>query len=164
MKPIRLSILLTALLFTALTQSHATEYYEDGTSVLAADDLQQEARTAEEKRLPILLEFSADYCTYCELLENAFLKPMLRNRDYDSRVLIRKINLSSHRDITGFDGEAISPHQLGQHYGVFVTPTVLIVDHQGKELAERLVGINGVDFYGGYLDEAIDQALNTLRR
>jgi hypothetical protein len=40
---------------------------------------------------------------------------------------------------------------------------VVFLNHQGKELAERLIGITTRDFYGGFLDEAIEESLHRLR-
>ena len=44
--------------------------------VPVADNLHQDGRQALARQLPILLAFSADDCSYCELLEQDFLQPM----------------------------------------------------------------------------------------
>ena len=44
-----------------------------------------------------------------------------------------------------------------------MTPTLLFVDSQGRELAERMVGVTTLEFYGGYLDQAIDASSDKLR-
>ena len=46
----------------------------------------------------------------------------------------------------------------------YVTPTILFVDHTGRQLAERMVGINTIEMYGGYLDQCIDTALMHIRQ
>ena len=113
---------------------------------------------------PLLLEFSAVACDYCRLLEAEILNPTLLNRDYDQRVLMRKLLIDHPRRLQGFDGDAISAEQLAEKYRVFVTPTLLFVDAQGRELAERMVGVTTLDFYGGYLDIALEEAQQKLRR
>ncbi|MEE9492779.1 MAG: thioredoxin fold domain-containing protein [Gammaproteobacteria bacterium] len=124
----------------------------------SVDNLQKTGSRVRRQCMPILLEFSASYCEFCESLEENFLKPMLRNRDYDERVIIRQVSLDSARNITGFDGKRLTVKQFARRYRVFVTPTVLFVNDKGKELAERMVGINTLDMYGGYLDANIEEA------
>ena len=113
---------------------------------------------------PLLLEFSAVTCDYCQLLETEVLNPTLLNRDYDRRVLMRKLLIDRPNPLKGFDGSAINAEQLAEKYRVFVTPTLLFVDAQGRELAERIVGVTTLDFYGGYLDIALEEAQQKLRR
>ena len=37
-------------------------------------------------------------------------------------------------------------------------PTLILVDHNGRKLTQRMVGLTTPELYGGYLDDAIDQA------
>lgn len=152
--------LLTLLLFAAVS----TVVVAAEVSVPEVEDFAAEGRQADKKRLPILLMFAADYCAYCEQLEEDFLKPMLRSGDYGDKVLIRKLHIDGHGSIRDFDGATISPAEIGERYGVSVTPTVAFIDGDGVELAPKRVGLTTPDFYGGYLDDAINQALNILRR
>jgi thioredoxin-related protein len=126
--------------------------------------LQQDAHLANKKRLPILIMFSAQHCPFCVTVKEAFLKPMLRSGHYTDKVLIRKVELDGRKALRGFNGEKLSVRALASRYKVFVTPTLILVDAKGRELAERLVGIATVDYYGGYLDDAIDSALLGLRK
>lgn len=155
------ALFLLAMSLTGL--AHADdELIDDGIHVETAYDLQQLGEASKQKRVPILLEFSADHCPFCYKLEEEFLKPMLRNDEYLSKIIIRKIDLSGYLDLTDFNGQKIRPDQFANRYGVFVTPTVLIVDGSGKERSKRLIGINSVDYYGGELDDAIDSALKKI--
>ena len=113
---------------------------------------------------PLLLEFASEYCEYCNLLEENILKPIRRNRDYDRRVVMRKVILGDSATISGFDGQPASADQLGDEYQIRVTPTLIFVDQQGKEIAERMVGVTTLDFYGGYLDQALDTARLRLQQ
>lgn len=128
-----------------------------------ARDLEEEARQAEGTCRPLVLEFSASYCEYCDLLEEEILKPILRNRDYDQRMLLRKLIVDSATTLQNFSGEPVTTEDLADHYDVVVTPTLLFVDREGKELTERMVGITTMDFYGGYLDQALQSAADRLR-
>lgn len=129
-----------------------------------AKDLRADGRRAEEGCKPLLLEFSALACDYCRLLEREVLNPTLLNRDYDRRVLMRKLLIDRVDSIRGFDGNKTTAEQLAGHYRVFVTPTLLFVDRQGRELTERMVGVTTLDFYGGYLDIALDEARDKLQQ
>ncbi len=129
-----------------------------------ARDLAAEGAQAQRACVPLLLEFAADGCDYCTLLETEVLDPTLLNRAYDRRVLMRKLVLNRGTRIDDFSGKRVSAADLASHYQVFVTPTLLFVDRHGMELTERMVGVTTLEFYGGYLDQALDTAREKLRR
>ncbi|HHJ17002.1 MAG TPA: hypothetical protein ENJ80_09925 [Gammaproteobacteria bacterium] len=147
-------VLAATMIFSA---SHALA------DVPLADSLAQAGQQAERSCVPLLLEFAADDCDYCVLLEREILAPTLLNRDYDRRVLMRKLVLDRDLELRDFTGKPVSAAQLAGRYKVFVTPTLLFVDAQGRELAERMVGVTTLEFYGGYLDQALDAAQDKLR-
>lgn len=122
------------------------------------------AEVSERKRMPILLMFSANHCTYCVRLEEEFLKPMLRSGDYDDKVLIRKIRIDSYDKVRDFDGKRIAVDEFIDRYNVYVTPTVAFLDSSGNQLAPKRAGLTTPEFYGGYLDQSIEVALDMLRR
>jgi thioredoxin-related protein len=128
-----------------------------------AVDLRSEGRAAQRDCKPLLLEFAATYCEYCSLLEREVLNPTLLNRDYERRVLMRKLLIDRSTRLGDFAGkDSITAGQLAQRYKVSVTPTLLFVDGSGQELTERMVGVTTLDFYGGYLDLALDRARASL--
>ena len=127
-------------------------------------NLAKDSQAAQSACKPLLLEFSANSCSYCRLLEEEVLNPTLLNRSYDQRVLMRKLVIDEQTPVTDFDGSAkVSPGQLASRYKVYVTPTLVFVDSHGTELTERMVGVTTLEFYGGYLDAALDKAKATLR-
>jgi thioredoxin-related protein len=127
-----------------------------------AVELHREGRKAEQACIPLLLEFAADECEYCTLLEEEILKPTLLNREYDRRVLMRKLVVDRFHKLRDFDGSPVSASELASRYKVFVTPTLLFVDSHGLELAERMVGVMTLEFYGGYLDQALEASRSKL--
>jgi len=129
-----------------------------------ARDLMLAGRDAERACVPLLLEFSADDCSYCTLLEEEVLNPTLLDRNYEQRVLMRKLILDRGIKLRNFSGKSINASDLANQYKVFVTPTLLFVDRQGTELAERMVGVTTLEFYGGYLDQALDAARDKLQK
>jgi len=129
-----------------------------------ARDLALAGRQAGRACVPLLLEFAADDCDYCTLLEEEVLNPTLLNRDYEQRVLMRKLVLDRGIKLRDFAGKSINASDLANQYRVFVTPTLLFVDSKGRELAERMIGVTTLEFYGGYLDQALDVAQEKLRK
>ncbi len=112
----------------------------------------------------MLLMFSGEGCRFCTVVEEDFLKPMMRSGDYDELVSMHKVHLSSRTRLTDFDGQPTSGRELAERYGVFVMPTVVFVDGQGQEVAERRVGLMTEAYYGGYLDDSIREALRNIRQ
>ena len=131
--------------------------------VPVAHDLQQEGRQAQARQLPIMLTFSADDCSYCELLEEDFLQPMLLGGEYEDRAIIRKLVLDDGSSVNDFSGKSTEATRVSDRYRVFVTPTILFLDGEGRELAERIIGINTPELFGGYLDACIDTARAAIR-
>lgn len=161
MKPLRL-VFLSLLMFSA-SGIIAEELIRE-VEVVKTNDLYTLAGQSEQRRLPILLMFSAENCGYCIRLEEDFLKPMLRSGDYEDKVLIRKIGIDSNDKVRDFDGKQVSIEAFSSRYNVVVTPTVVFLDSSGAQLAPKRVGLTTPDFYGGYLDQSIDTALEVLRR
>lgn len=126
-------------------------------------DLASLSQDASNRKLPVLLVFSAEDCPYCQLLEDEILKPMLLSGDYNDKVLINKIMLDDDVDIRDFNGDAVNADILSQRYGIYVTPTMLFLDANGRELNERLLGINTIEMFGGRVDQAIEASLDKLR-
>lgn len=135
-----------------------------GAAVPLAQDLQQTSRQAEQYCAPVLLEFAAEYCEYCVLLEEEILDPTLLDRDYDRRVLMRKVMIDGNHRLRDFTGKTTDEGSMAAHYKVWVTPTVLFVDSSGVEIAKRLVGVSSVDYYGGYLDAALNASRRHLQQ
>lgn len=131
--------------------------------VPVAEDLQQLGAQARHLRLPILLSFSALACSYCDLLEEEFLEPMLLSGEYTDKIIIRKLVVDNGSRVGDFAGRQTDASLLSDRYRIFVTPTILFLDADGHELAERMVGINTPEMFGGYLDNCIETALLGIR-
>lgn len=127
-----------------------------------ANDFQALQQEMQRKGLPLLLAVRADYCGFCRQLETEYLEPMLRSGQYDSRILIRRFDLGSEQTIVDFNGEPIDADEFAARHQASLTPTLLFLDAEGKEVAERLLGYNSPDFYGAYLEEAINIAQHAL--
>ncbi len=132
--------------------------FGDDVAMIKVSDLRDEARVAEADNLILVLEFSSDDCSYCHKLEELFLLPMQRNAEYDEKILIRTVSLDSFETLIDFDGQLMSTADFASRYGVSLTPTLLFLNADGKQMSEKLVGIWSEDFYGGFIDNRIDEA------
>ena len=122
------------------------------------ENLQRDGVLAKQRGVPLLLMVSAEECPYCMVMESDYLAPMLRNRNYDSQVLIRKIYLDSVDEITDFKGNKVAPTDLSQDYGVWVTPTLLFLNGEGQEVQKRMIGLGVRDFVSAFIDESLQAA------
>lgn len=157
--PLRLTWLGILLLTAVIVQAEVLPYVK----VREPTDLQAVGQEARQRQLPILIMFSREGCPYCDVVREEFLKPMLRSGDYIDRVIILEIHSDGYTPLRDFNGQMISADALAHRYRAGFAPTVVFLNHQGKELAERLIGITTRDFYGGFLDEAIEASLQHLR-
>jgi len=130
--------------------------------MIQSKDLRDESRVAGENNLILVIEISSEDCGYCRRLEEEFLKPMQRNADYDDKVLIRSVALSDFEYLVDFEGESVSTADFAAQYDVMVTPTLLFLDANGVEMAKKLVGFWSADYFGGYIDNSIDEARENL--
>jgi len=156
--------LLAAVTSLLSSQSVPADILDDGVYVIAATDLAADAAIAEQEKIVILLEFAAEDCPYCTLLEEEFLKPMLRSGDYDNKVMMRVVDIGREITITDFQGIRSSTTALARRFDVDLTPTILLVDSRGRPIGERIVGIWSLDFFGGLLDERIDAAVAQVKQ
>ena len=126
-------------------------------------DLKSLAELAQERRLPVLIMFSQEECPYCAIMEESYLKPILRSGEYGDKVIIRQIRIDDFRTLSDFDGARIEADQLTSRYHAWVTPTLVFLNSEGKELAPKLVGIGTEGFFAADIDNAIELALSRMR-
>jgi len=160
-----LLLLPLALVSPVIAWSDSDEPLEGAAAVIIPHitDLRAEAAQARKAGLPILVMFSSDYCPYCSVVKSDFLKPMMYSGDYDQKILFRVLELRAGADVIDFDGKKINVWEFADRYKVRVTPTLVFIDHQGKPMAQKMVGLTTPDFFGGYLDDAITTAYNHVR-
>jgi thioredoxin-related protein len=131
-------------------------------AMIQATDLRAESLLAKEKALVLVIEFSAEDCGYCRKLEDLFLLPMQRNAEYGDKILLRAVSLSEYDRLIDFHGRSVTTAEFAAQYDVALTPTLVFLDADGVEMSEKLVGIWSEDFFGGFIDNRIDEALDKL--
>lgn len=127
-------------------------------------DFQTLGQEMRDRKLPLLLAFRADYCGYCRQLETTYLEPMAQDDKYDKRIMIRRFSLGKSETITDFNGNKLDTDAFAQKYEASLTPTLVFLNAEGEKVAEPLLGYNSPDFYGAYLEQAIETAQTAVQK
>lgn len=125
-------------------------------------NLKVEAKESAGKQAPILLLVMSKTCMYCERVLREFLLPMQRNAEYNDKVILRQIEISSNSKLIDFDGKTTSQSAFAKAHQVMAVPTVLLLNENGIELT-RITGLASVEFYQSYLDAAINESLASIK-
>lgn len=128
-----------------------------------ATNFQQLSENMQAKRLPLLLAFHAEHCHYCQRLFEEQLIPIIKNGAYAERIVIRTFDIDNLGSIQDFNGEQISAEQFTKRYEAFLTPTLVFLDANGQEVVKRIRGYNSPDYYGAYLEQAINAAQTAVQ-
>jgi thioredoxin-related protein len=124
--------------------------------VLPADDWSVEASEAQKGGHPILILFSREYCTYCERLKTEVLEPLVNSGGLKDVASIRELDITRGGKIRDFDGEKVRTRAFVKRYGIYATPTLVLIDNQGALIGTPIVGFNNVDDYQPYLEALIE--------
>ena len=126
-------------------------------------DLFADARDARKKQIPILLFFSMKHCAYCIEVEEDYLKPILRNPEYNNKVIIRKVRVDGTGSLKDFSGKEYDAEEFGDNYNISMVPTIILVDTQGNKTVPPIIGIRNSHFYSHDLDKAINTSTLRIR-
>lgn len=149
------------LLFSAFVL-HTNGLHAEG-KLPHIDDLQAMAVQASERQVPVLLMVSQEHCGFCRTLREEILQPMQISGDYTDKVVMGEIMMDPGESLKDFAGRSAAAAEFAGDHKVWVTPTLLFFDPQGQELRPRMLGVNTVEMYSYYLDEALADALARLR-
>jgi hypothetical protein len=109
---------------------------------------------------PLVVMTTLAGCPYCDLVRNHHLLPLRR----EGLVHAVQIDIRDRTsNLQGFDGENTTPAEQARRWKARFAPTVLFLGPDGRELAERLVGVAVPDFYGDYLDARLATARKALK-
>lgn len=129
----------------------------------AVDNLALTGQSSAQERVPTLVFVSREACPYCRTLRDEILLPMQRADKFESRAFLVEVSLDRVEPLTGFDGKPTTGQAFGDAYQAQITPTLLFLDAQGREISQRIVGISNLELYGYYLQQSIDTALEAIR-
>lgn len=158
---------LTLMLVMAIRPLHADSRDVDTSAsdelkVPVVTDLSTLAPESTQRKVPILIMFSAADCDYCMRLEEDVIRPMMLSGDFDRRAIMRKVMLDSAAQLKDFSGTKLNVDNYASQHKVRVTPTLIFIDANGKELAPKVIGYQTAEFYAAYLDNAIDASRDFL--
>lgn len=153
----RLLLLLWLILLTNSLQPALAEPLE------TVSDFQTLGQQMLDSKRPLVLLIEAEFCGYCQRLKAEHLQPMNNNESYRKQVLIHTLPMDGSALLTDFDGESRTQAALSQRYKAYLTPTLLFLNENGEEIAERMLGYNTPEYYGAYLDNAIERASRAMR-
>lgn len=150
--------ILAALFCVLISAGPSTAVAND---VEPAFDLQRLYSSAEDQRVLLLL-VSQPGCHYCEQIREDILQPMLASGLYDKTTLIREIKIYAGKSLRDFNGKEVDATGFAKRYNAWATPTLLFLNRNGEEIAEKMVGINTPEFYGYYVDKSLETAQASL--
>jgi len=126
------------------------------------DDWESDTAIASRTGVPIMIVFVTEACHYCASLKQQVLLPLLKAGVLPDKVLVREFNIDRGGKIVDFDGERVRTRIFLERYGIYATPTVMLVDYQGEPLTLPIVGYNEQVAYAEQLNETIGNAWETL--
>jgi hypothetical protein len=95
---------------------------------------------------------------------NEFLIPMSRNADYQSKVVMRKVETVQLLEMKDFRGSKTAHRQFAGDSGVRMVPTVMVFDSERQTAGQAGCGPGTMDYYGDYLDQAINKGTGQSAR
>lgn len=131
-------------------------------SVQHMQDFDALLKQSKKENKVILIEMSASYCGFCKQLEAEIINPMIISGDYED-VIIRQVEVDSYYDIKMPNNQKISPSQFAASHNIFVTPTLIFLNHKNEEVSERIIGINTVEYFSAYVDAALKEGAGKLQ-
>lgn len=163
LKPI--TALYAAGVLLSFTQaSYAQKHVSsESASFQELQDLQLLAERAKQTGLPILLMFGAEWCEFCEQLVEEVFNPMTMRGYYDGRVvLMRHVGVDEQQPIRGLQGKLIKKSEWAYELNADLTPTVIFLDGDGREVAPRIVGISNIHMYAGVIHRNLNIAYRNM--
>lgn len=125
----------------------------------ASRSLPDELAFALSRGMPLVVMVSLEGCVFCKMARESYLAPARRERGLP----VVQVDIRSNQAVRDLRGVVTTHDALARAWGVKITPTVLFLGREGREVAERLVGGYIPDFYGAYLDERVESSRRAIR-
>lgn len=154
---------LRAILVSFLILLGQQSLFSAGHEVAVADNLAETGRLSQQLGVPTIVFVSRDACPYCRTLRDKILQPMLSANKFERRAILVEVSLDRVDPLTGFTNRQLTAQAFGESYQAGITPTLLFLDAEGREISKRIIGISNLELYGFYLQKSIDEALLAIR-
>ena len=116
-----------------------------------------------EKKTPIVVMVDQEDCPYCHQVENEFIAALLADDQWAEKAIFGKISIDAGETIIDHTGQSVSTRAFLSSYQPDFTPTILYLDKDLQSLSDPLIGLSTPDYYGYYLEQGIQAALEELR-
>lgn len=130
-------------------------------ALAAAIDLAADGRLAAARGVPLVVLYSREECSWCEKLRREHLAPLARDPAWPA--LVRELHMDRATPLIDFAGRRTTSADFSRQVKARFAPTVMFHGPTGETLAEAIVGFRLADFYGAYLERAIEQSRARLR-
>lgn len=147
---------------TGLMAGHAQGAETKPGMVPPLADLGRDGERARLEKKPLILFFSMPDCSYCKVVRQNYLAPLLRNHVVKNRPVIREVDMTSLKEVKDFDRRLTTQRDVAKRFNVHAAPTVLFMDAHGELLTAPIVGGDIAGLYGGYLDNAFAESARKL--
>ncbi len=127
-----------------------------------ATDLQTDGAKAKAAKKPILLFFNLEGCHFCRFSLRTTIVPLFRDKGWRDAMEFRQITIDDGKSLVDFDGKRVSNSEFAKQRKGSFTPTVMMVDGDGKLLADPVIGIASLDYYGYNVDTMIKAAIEKV--
>lgn len=117
-----------------------------------------EAADAARRGEPLVVLVTLPGCHYCETVRRGYLAPQAARGE----VIVREVDMAASTPLRDAAGQITTARDWVRGHGVRVAPTVLFLDADGRSAAPPLRGIQP-DFYGAYLEQALEAARAKVR-
>jgi len=150
------------LLFIVFCLTISLSVYSDGYErLLHLKDFKSLGQRACEENKVMVVMVSRESCPYCVKLKKLIFVPEVKNGELNNQWLLRELLIDGGETHVGFDGKEVESVEYARSINATLTPTVLFLDKDGKEIGKRIIGTGGaIDFYDFYLKRSINEALD----
>lgn len=130
----------------------------------AASDLHSDSAGSNSSVRLVVVLFSLPDCSYCDAIRREQLVPLSRDSKLMDRLVVREVSIVGSHFLVAFDGSRTTESGFARNAAVRLSPTVAFFSPDGAQVVPAIVGARLPDFYGAYLDEAIEKSLSKIGR
>ena len=128
-----------------------------------ATNLKSDGEKANAAKKPILLFFNLQGCHFCRYSLRTTIVPMFRDAGWRDAIEFRQITVDDDKSLIDFDGKKVTNVAFAKARKGEFTPTIMVVDGDGKSLGDPVVGIANQDFYSVYVDALAKKGIADMK-
>ena len=126
-------------------------------------DLEAVAKIARAQHAPVFVAFTLKRCPYCNTARRDYWAPMNSDHAWRGKVVMVELVMDATPELHDFEGKPTTARDFARRFGIRSAPTVIVFDANGTPATPPLVGLSSGDFYGAYLERAIEAGVTKMR-